>query len=198
MATQGVSRITPLEDAELDENARTILDMVRPTGADAGSVFRTLVRHPKLLRDFVRYGGRLMYGEIGQRDRELVILRVAVRTQSAYEWGQHVLVARQMGIDDADITAVSHGPSATRWNTDDRALLQAVDQLIDDSQIDDPTWAALRATRDDLQLIELPLLVGHFIGVAYLLNAIRVVPDTPLPQMPSPIHTGAHSNRTLG
>jgi hypothetical protein len=40
--------------------------------------------------------------------------------------------------------------------------------------ISDDTWAELTQELDDKQLLELPLLVGQYQGVAYLQNSIRL------------------------
>jgi alkylhydroperoxidase family enzyme len=180
-------RITPMTDEGVDDTARSILDTIRPTGAPASNVFYTLVQHPRLTREFVRYGGRLMYGAISARDRELVILRIATRKRSAYEWGQHEIVAKSIGIDEVEIAGVAEGPDAACWSQDDRVLLTAVDQLLDEATIDDRTWKALSERCSVHELIELPLLVGHFVGVAFLVNALRVQPEPGLPPLRPPL-----------
>ena len=40
--------------------------------------------------------------------------------------------------------------------------------------IGDETWVALAGRYDDAQLIELPMLVGHYHMVAYTLNSLGV------------------------
>ncbi|CAN7659395.1 hypothetical protein LJR225_005239 [Phenylobacterium sp. LjRoot225] len=40
--------------------------------------------------------------------------------------------------------------------------------------ITDGTWAVLARTLTEPQLIELPILIGQYQGVAYLQNALRI------------------------
>ena len=41
--------------------------------------------------------------------------------------------------------------------------------------ISDQTWATLAKTYNEPQLLELPILIGQYLGVAYLQNSLRVV-----------------------
>jgi hypothetical protein len=47
-------------------------------------------------------------------------------------------------------------------------------------------WTALRAVLSDEQLVELPMLVGNYVMMSYLLNALRVANDSgiELPNQP--------------
>jgi alkylhydroperoxidase family enzyme len=56
--------------------------------------------------------------------------------------------------------------------------LRAVDELHETRTLSDETWAGLRAAGlSDTELIELPMLVGHYEMLAMTLNALRVTPD---------------------
>jgi hypothetical protein len=67
------------------------------------------------------------------------------------------------------------GSAAPGWGEHDRAVLCAVEELLGNAMISDETWAILAKTYDERQLIELPILVGQYLGVAYLQNSARVV-----------------------
>ena len=84
--------------------------------------------------------------------RELLILRVAWRTRSGYEWAQHSRMGADAGLTAAQLEAVAEGPAAAVWTPLERTLLTAVDEMIDDHAVGDATWAALasqlRSRRD--------------------------------------------------
>ncbi len=148
------------------------------------NIFATLARHPELYRKWIPFGAALLFGsKLPGRDRELVILRTAFRWGSAYEWGQHVSIARDAGLTDDEIRRVAAGPAATGWSRADAALLRMVDELHDDHCIADATWAALAERYDEAQLIELPLLSGHYAMLAGALNSFGVPLDGPLPAL---------------
>lgn len=64
--------------------------------------------------------------------------------------------------------------SAKRGAPRDAVLLRAEEELIDRRMISDANWAALAETWNEAQLIELPCLVGQYLGVAMLQNSLRM------------------------
>jgi 4-carboxymuconolactone decarboxylase len=166
-------RIPPLAAGEGDAQAAELLASIEGVGG-ASNIFTTLVRHPGLFRKWSPFGGKLLSGKLPARDRELLILRTGWHCQAAYEWGQHVRIALAAGITDAEVERVKAGPDAAGWDPFDAVLLRAADELHDDSCITDATWQALAARYDTQQLIEVPMVVGHYHMVAYTLNSLGV------------------------
>ena len=167
-------RIPPLPEDERDDQARELLDQagVRPGGA--ANIFTTLVRHPGLFRRWLPFGGKLLAGKLPARDRELLILRTGWNCGSTYEWAQHVLIARTAGLGAEEIARVKDGPGAAGWSAADATLLRAADELHADARISDATWAALAGAYDQRQMIEVPMLVGHYHLVGFALNSLGV------------------------
>ena len=111
-----------------------------------------------------------------------MILRTAYRCGADYEWGQHVAIGRAAGLTDDEIQRIAEGPDAG-WTAEDAAKLRAVDELTDDHRISDATWSALAAVFDEQQLIELPMLSGHYALLAGALNSFGVQTEGPLPAL---------------
>jgi 4-carboxymuconolactone decarboxylase len=181
-------RIPPLGENEGDPEIRDMLNAL-PQGADGAvgeyNIFRTLARHPDLFRSWLPFGGYLLVGgKLPARDRELMILRTAVRCRSSYEWGQHVRISERMGIEREAIDRVLEGAGAEGWSELESALMRAVDELHDDSRISDSTWAALSREYDETQLIELTMLIGQYHMVAFGLNSLGVQLDDGLESLP--------------
>lgn len=169
-------RIPALAPDEMDEEQRELLE-----GVPGLNIFTTLVRHPGLYRRWAPFAGKLLRGsKLSARDRELVILRTAFRCGSEYEWGQHVAIGREAGLTDEEMRNIAAGPDAG-WSAHDAAKLRAVDELRDDHRISDATWTTLAATYDEEQLIELPMLSGHYAMLAGALSSFGVQPDGPMP-----------------
>ena len=110
--------------------------------------------------------------ELPARHRELLILRTAWNTKAEYEWGQHVRIARGLGLTEAEIARVPDGPDAG-WSSLEAALLRASDELHRESTISDATWAVLVADYDEAQLIEVCMVVGQYHLVAFTLKFSR-------------------------
>lgn len=173
-------RITPLRDDELsDEQAALLAPMGR-----AGSlhIFRTLVRHPSLYKAWMRFSSELLMRSAFPADqREVVILRVANRVGSTYEWTQHVTMGLASGLTEADIAVLAHdvvvADQVPHWDPTWVLLVAAVDELVGAGCIRDDTWAALAARFSTEELIELTLLAGHYQMLAGALASIGVQPE---------------------
>jgi 4-carboxymuconolactone decarboxylase len=157
--------------------ARVLADL----GLPATNLFATLVRHPRLLCRWVPFGQRLLSGSLPARDRELLILRTGWRCGAEYEWGQHALLARAVGLTRDEITRVSEGPDAAEWDPFEATLLRAADELHDGASITDTTWTTLAGRYDERQMIELLMLVGQYHIVAFTLNSIGVQRERGVP-----------------
>jgi len=178
------ARLSPLAEDEQDEQIRELLEEVRIPGAEAVNIFETLVRHPGLFRRWMPFAGKLLAGKLPARDRELLILRTAWHCRSPYEWGQHVRLAKAAGVSDEEIERIAAGPDAPEWAGFDRTLLTAADELHDDACIGDRTWSALAESYDEKQLIEVPMLVGHYHMVAFALSSLGVQREPGVPGLP--------------
>ena len=115
------------------------------------------------------------------RERELVILRIGYLCQSGYEWGQHVLIARQAGMSDDEIRSCKTGSETPGLSELDRLLFKATEELHDDAFISDATWQSLQEHLDTQQLIDLVFTVGQYNLLSMALNSLGVQPDEGLP-----------------
>jgi AhpD family alkylhydroperoxidase len=148
------------------------------SGTEPPRLFRTLGRHRRLFRGWLRFAGRLMPGGVlPRRDTELVILRVAHLRGCAYERAHHARIGAAVGLTEQDLRRVEEGPSAPGWTPRARALLCAVDMLQATQDLDDATWAVLRTHLDEPAAMEFLLLVGHYDMLATFCNTLRIAPD---------------------
>lgn len=172
-------RITPLPIEEWDPELRE-----RFAGDDAPlNIFATLARHPKLLKRWVVFANHVLTkSTLPPRDRELLILRAGWRCQSPYEWAQHVQIGLRDGIAEHEIAMVAEGPEASGWSAFDATLLRACDELHDTGRLTDATWAALAERYTEEQLLEVPMTVGQYHLVSFVLNTCRVPLDASVPE----------------
>jgi 4-carboxymuconolactone decarboxylase len=174
--------VTTFDDEQWEILSKTLLDdQGRPL-----NVFATLAHHPRLLKRFNALGGLfLAKGMLPARERELVILRVAARTRSEYEFGQHTVIGRRTGLADAEIAALDDGGDGLR--NDDRLLVRFTDELIDADKVSAATWTAVADAFawDTAQMIELTLVVGFYRMLAGFLNSAGVEREPGVPGFPA-------------
>ena len=144
------------------------------------TLFSTLGRNRRLFRRWLFFASGLMpRGRLPRTDTEIVILRVAHLRGCDYERNHHLRIGRKAGLSREQVDATEVGPSAPVWSPRQRALLTAVDMLVRDGDLDDPTWAELRAHLSDRECIEFCLLVGHYVMLAMTIAALRITPEKP-------------------
>ena len=120
------------------------------------NIFRMLAHADSLLRGFGHLGAAILgRAALDARLRELAILRVAARSPAAYEWQQHVPIARASGASE-------------------RALLRFTDELLDGPRASDEALAAMRASFTDREVCEAILTIGYYMMVARVLETTGV------------------------
>jgi 4-carboxymuconolactone decarboxylase len=147
-----------------------------------------LARHPEMARVFLRFNGFLLQrGELPGRVRELVILRVAHRHRSAFEWGQHVRLGAAVGITDDDVAALAEGNDG--FDGADRLALEATDELIAAGSAGWSTWEALVDTFGEHAAMELIFLVGTYTLTAMAFGTWGLRPKPGSAALPGEGHT---------
>jgi 4-carboxymuconolactone decarboxylase len=181
-------RIRPLTGSALDDVAGLLPQMTVAGSVTAGrsNIFTTLVRHPELFRTWTALLEVLLNGSLPARDRELLVLRTGWNCRSEYEWGQHVVVGRRVGLTDEEIQRVRVGASAPGWDQTTAVLLRAADELHTGTTLSEATWAALTGRYDEQQLIEIVMVVGHYHMVAMVVNSLQVERDPGIPGFDAP------------
>ena len=167
--------IAPLPPTEWGDLTRVLKQLPRP-GDEPLNVFSTLARaDAELFRRWLGFGGALLAGTLPGRLRELVILRTSYRFDGRYEWAQHLVLGEWEGITSDGSTALG-GPDVdvVEWIPLDRAALHAVDETAEAGAVDDPTWGELASQLSESELIELVMLIAHYMMLASVLRSLRV------------------------
>lgn len=166
-------RVAPLSP----EAARAAMDAIADVAPDGPvlNIFRTLQHHPRLLEAWSGFG-RYVLAEstLPPRHREMAMLRIGWLCQSDYEFGQHARIALDIGMSQAEILAITKGPTDTTWSPFERALLQGVDELHSEALVSDATWAALSEQYSVQQMIDYVFTVGQYNLVSMALNSLGV------------------------
>jgi 4-carboxymuconolactone decarboxylase len=170
----GPPRIPPLPPDQWDERLTKLLEASPGGTAEPMHIFTTLARNPELNRRWLGFGGALLYGTLSRRLIELVILRTAYRFDGPYEWAQHVEIGLASGLTHDEITAVGGDLDSLPWDAVERAALDAVDETHAAGAVSDPTWATLAGAFSESELLELLMLIGHYLMLTYVLRSVRI------------------------
>ncbi len=171
-------RIAPLSDAELSPEAQAIIAPFVARGIDF-NIFRTMAHHPTALAKFLEWANYILSkaNTLSARTRELAILRTGYNCRSGYEWAQHVVIGKRVGLNDDEITRIKLGADAPGWDDADAAILAACDDLARDHFVSNASWAALAAHYSTQQCMDLVFTVGQYTQVSMLLNSFGVQLD---------------------
>jgi AhpD family alkylhydroperoxidase len=164
-------RLRPLPEPEWGLLAAGTRDDLGPVL----NVHRVMAHHPALLEAWAPLRAHIAGGgSLSARHRELIILRVAHLTGSAYEWHHHAMRGRDAGLTHAEVEAVRVAPSV-EWPAPEAALLSAVDELLTARSISEPTWERLASGFTTPQCLDLIFTVGTYLTLAMLIATAGVV-----------------------
>ena len=177
--TETPPRIPSMPREQWTDEAREVFAFWgEPNAWEEGSktnVIMTMGNHPPLGKVFNQFGKHfLMNNSLSAYQQEIVILRVAWRVKSAYEWHNHVGYGMNAGLSLEQIAAIRDFPEGGAWSEEDAALIHAVDDLIDGNRISDATWATLGKTLDRRQLMDLTFTIGHYVMTSWALASFGV------------------------
>jgi alkylhydroperoxidase family enzyme len=178
-------RLAPLEEVKWDEEQTKLLAPYKNEDGNILNVATTLARHPKLFERFMTFAMYILQEQtLPDRDREILILRIGWLCQAKYEFGQHTLSGKSVGLTDEEILRITKGPNESGWSTFDAALIRATDELYNDAIISDETWKILSERYNEKQLIDVIFTVGQYNLVSWALNSMGVQLDKGVPGFP--------------
>jgi 4-carboxymuconolactone decarboxylase len=188
-------RIPSLPFAEWDDDARKILprylrrpELYESEGGDRPmpAALGHYAHHLRLGEAWLNFSDVFAKDPVlDPRYREILVLRVAWRTRSEYEWSQHVRIGQQFGLTPEHVQAAMDGPGAEVWTPLERALVSATDEMIERFVVSDATWQQLSSHFGTKELIELLYVVGSYLCLAVVTNSVGLKAD-PTPEVEVP------------
>ncbi len=171
-------RIPLLPRSEWTDDAREVFAFWgEPNAWEEGSktnVMMVLAHHPAMTQPYNTWSKYLlMSNTLATRYLELIILRVAWRVKSAYEWHNHVGYGLNAGLTLDEIAAVRDYPAGT-WSEEDSVVLGSVDELLDKGGLSDETWETLGKYFDTRQKMDLVMSIGHYVMTSWALSTFGV------------------------
>jgi 4-carboxymuconolactone decarboxylase len=210
MAGETRVRIPNLPREKWTDDARDVFAFwgnpgARENGVDVNPSM-VFAQHPKLGMAYYTFGKQILLDStLPVRPRELVVLRMAWLLKAEYEWHYHVGYAVTAGMTMDEIAAIKDGAASPVWDgkDEDRAVLSAVDELLEQGTITDPTWAVLSGIFDTRQLMDLVFCAGNYVVMTWAINAFGIPLEANVDQIGFDLKTRsgkpiAASNRPSG
>lgn len=140
-------------------------------------MYRAMAHHPALIAAWANLREHVVnQSTLGREFSEVVILRTGARLGASYELQQHIVRARNCGMDDRRIAAVS--ASRFELSPDDATLTSAVDELVTEHRISVETESKLRELVGKHGVLDVIATVGFYTTLAYILNTFQTPLDT--------------------
>lgn len=165
--------LIPISDADWPE---TVADLRRGFAGQL-NVYRIMAHHPDLLRAWTGLRNHIVHAStLGRVRAEVVILRLAYRLSSGYEWNQHVSRGLKAGLSKPRIAAL-RGP-VTDIAGEDAVLADAVDTLLDHSRLSPDQMVALEQLIGRPAVLDLMATMGMYLTLGFMLNSTDCPLDT--------------------
>ncbi len=176
-----MAAVTPIEKPESPE-LREFYDRIESASQGMGvlNVFKTMAHTPDLMQSWWGMMAVLLSRlKLEPPLRELAILRLFQVKRSEYGFAHHVRIAKQVGITDEQIAALSSHAESDLFSDLQKQVLaytDAVTRLEDGSKA---LAAGLRAHLSEQELVELTFVIANWNLMAHLLLPLEIELEEP-------------------
>jgi len=143
------------------------------------NVFRMVAHAETAFRPWLRFGAALLTElDLDPVLRELTVLEVARLSGSEYEWVQHRAIALGVGAREATLEALGQGAEG-RLPERERAVVAFTRQTVCQVRASDEALHGVRKFLGPREVVELLLVIGHYMAVARLAETTGIEVDDP-------------------
>ena len=156
-----------------------IFDKFRDAGHEPPDLYRVLANAPAMLKAWVDLAWPLRLEATTSRAlRELIIMRVAVLTDAAFEWEAHWPAALRAGVLEAQLAGLNDWRSSAEFSTAERVALRCVDEVVRDGSASEQAVGDLRGEFSDGECVELLLTASFYCCVSRTLLSFGIAAGT--------------------
>ncbi len=169
----------PLIDAPDEPLAREEFDKLA-SGRGILNLHRMMAHAPPLMK---ASGGMAtafrQAAELGRDVAEIVVLRTAQIADCAYVFRRHVSLARAAGVTEQQIGEIQRWRESAAFSPAHKAALGFAEKAAQGTPVDDATFALLQRNFSPREIVELTMLVGHYVATAIFIKTLAVPDETP-------------------
>ena len=170
-----MARFEPVNFDQLTPENKALYDAVKSNRPKLVGPFSALMHNPPLadaanrVVDAIRRDGKLE-----KRIYELIVLIVARHASAAYAWAVHDPLGRAAGLSGVVVDALQAQRKPTFAKSDERAIYEAITELLDNKKISDGTYQNLVKEIGFDNALEAVACAGLYCMVGSVINAFEV------------------------
>jgi 4-carboxymuconolactone decarboxylase len=165
------------ERDRLPEDKRDHFDYLLKTRGAVRGGFAVLLHSPEVAGRFAHVGTYIRFeSSLPRRVAELAALTTSTLLENEYEVAAHQRGAREAGVDEATLGAVTSGGAIDALSDEDRLPVRAARELVQDHRLSDAAFAEAQKRYGDQGAVDLVGTIAYYGSLAYLHNAMEIKP----------------------
>jgi len=161
--------VTRLERLDIDDIPESYHYLFTDEYLGDRHIFRVWAHNPEILEATLEYLNTL-YDQLTPRTKELVILTVARARDARYEWHQHVDIARDKGVETAEMRSIGGG-DFSGFDDEEFVLLQYA-EAVATGDVTDQIHGALETAYSPGEIVAIGLIVDFYVGLCNYVAAV--------------------------
>ena len=158
-----------------DPQVAAMFNEVTKRGMKVPDLYRVMGNAPDMLRAWLDFAWPLrLNAKTTRRLRELMILRGAQVSKTAYEWAHHVPMALAAGIAQAEIDGLAEWRQVDTLSPDEKAAIWLAEEVTQGPAASAECMAELAKHFNNEEIVELVLTASFYVCVGRFLKTMDV------------------------
>lgn len=167
-----MARIRMVDTNTVDPELKDVFEQMKQRGTVL-NVYRMVAWSPALAKVWAPFArGLRTQLSVSRKLRELLIVQIACRHASAYEYGHHAHMAQAEGITPAQLAALPQWRDGGLFDAEECLVLRLADDLSQSSGASAATMQALLEHFGEKHLMELLATGAFYCAVARIVNSL--------------------------
>jgi len=174
-----MARVSLIDEHAGTDVAAVVAKIRGKRGGRLLNFYRALLHAPGLASAWLDFNNAVRYQTgLGDRVRELIILRVAALNGADYVFDIHrSRYAEPAGVTRVEVEALRDWPKSGLFGLEESALLAYVDAMTREVAVPDAVFKGLRAHFSERAVVELTVLIAAYNMHTRVLKALDIQPE---------------------
>lgn len=183
-----LSRVPPVQRADLDDEGKRIYDVLAGAGKTLGPTGPSAVtmHSPKAAEPIFALNQYLRKTVAGARYFEVAALVAAAEFEQQYEWSAHEPAALRAGVEQPVIDAIKFNRDLKGVPEKDATIIRLGRAIFRDHKVTPELWARMEQHFGRQGAVELTMVMADYAMVGFLLTAVdQQLPPERKPLLPT-------------